>query len=164
MNWRKRRTLRRGPLSRPDPSQIAVLVLDDEPGVRMVLASSLATEGYSVCLADGNNVVDALDAREYDLVISDLRMPGTDGLHALAMAKEKSPKAKLIVITGYPSQESLESCRAFGVARYLVKPFAIGEIRQVARNVLRGKNSGQEALVSNGDYQCSNLPQNARAV
>jgi len=141
----------RRPSSRPGLNKITVLILDDEPSVRMVLASSLATEGYSVCLADGNNVVDALDARQYDLVISDLRMPGTDGLHALALAKEKSPEAKLIVITGYPSQESLESCREFGVARYLVKPFAISEIRQIARNVLRGKNSGQEALVSDSD-------------
>jgi len=54
---------------------------------------------------------------------------------------EESPEAQLIMVTGYLSQESLRFCRELGVARYLVKPFSIREIRQVARIVLRGKNS-----------------------
>lgn len=120
--------------------QVEVLVIDDEPGVRSVLAEALAADGYLVYLADGTNAVEALTVRQYDLIITDLRMSVMDGLQTLALAKEKSPKAKLIVITGYPSEDSLQLCREMGVARYLVKPFSISEIRGAVRNVLRGAN------------------------
>jgi len=117
-----------------------VLVIDDEPKVRSIFTEALTASGYMVYLADGTNAMEALTARHYDLIITDLRMSVMDGLQTLALAKEKSPQAKLIVITGYPSQESLQLCSELGVARYLVKPFSISEIRQVARNVLRRKS------------------------
>jgi len=126
--------------SRSRREQIEVLVIDDEHGVRSVLAEALAADGYLVYLADGTNAVEALTARHYDLIITDLRMSVMDGLQTLALAREKSPEAKLIVITGYPSEDSLRLCREMGVARYLVKPFSISEIRGAARNVLRGMN------------------------
>jgi CheY-like chemotaxis protein len=126
--------------SKARQGQIEVLVIDDEPGVRSVLTEALAANGYLVYLADGTNAVEVLAARHYDLIITDLKMSVMNGLQALALAKEKSPEAKFIVITGYPSEESLQMCRELGVARYLVKPFSINEIRQVARNVLRSKS------------------------
>jgi len=126
--------------SKARQGQIEVLVIDDEPGVRSVLTEALAASGYLVYLADGTNAVEVLAARHYDLIITDLKMSVMNGLQALALAKEKSPEAKFIVITGYPSEESLQLCRELGVARYLVKPFSISEIRQVARNVLRSKS------------------------
>jgi two-component system response regulator (stage 0 sporulation protein F) len=119
---------------------IQVLVIDDEPGVRSVLTEALAANGYYVYLADGANVDEYLDVRKYDLIITDLKMSGKDGLEVLGLAREKSPGAKVIMITGYPSEESLQSSRELGVARYLVKPFSISEIRQVARSVLREKS------------------------
>jgi len=61
------------------------------------------------------------------VIVTDLRMSGTDGLQVTPLAREKSPQAKLIVITGYPSQEFLRLYREFDAARYLVKPFAIGK-------------------------------------
>ena len=133
------RTVERKGASRAKPEQIEVLVIDDEPSVRSLLADALAANRYLVYLADGTNAIAALTARHYHLVISDLKMPVMNGLEALGLAKEKTPEAKLIVITGYPSEESLQSCREMGVARYLVKPFSLTEIRQVARNALRDK-------------------------
>jgi CheY-like chemotaxis protein len=125
---------------KPVHKHAEVLVIDDEHGVRSVLTEALAGDGYLVYLADGANVAESLNARQYDLIVTDLKMSGMDGLQTLALAKQKSPGAKLVVITGYPSEESLRFCRELGVARYLVKPFSINEIRQVARNVLRGKS------------------------
>ncbi len=133
--------MKRKPASRPRDKHIEVLVIDDEPGVRSVLTEALAANGYFVYLADGTNAQEVLTAIQYDMIITDLRMPVMDGLQTLALAKEKSPEAKLIVITGYPSEETLQLCRELGVARYLVKPFSIREFRQVVRNVLRGKSS-----------------------
>ena len=136
----RKRTVKRKDEPKPLHHHVEVLVIDDEPGVRGVLTEALAGSGYLVYLADGANVVDYLNARQYDLIITDLKMAVTDGLQTLALAKEKTPEAKLIVITGYPSEESLQFCRELGVDRYLVKPFSINEIRQVAKNVLRSKN------------------------
>ena len=136
----RRPMVKRKRASRPTPDQIEVLVIDDEPSVRSVVADALAADGYLVYLANGTNTIAALTARHYHLIITDLKMPVVNGLQALALAKEKSPGAKFIVITGYPSEESLQLCQELGVARYLVKPFSSSEIRQVARNVLRGKS------------------------
>ncbi len=141
----------------PERESVQVLVIDDEPAVRNILAQALVTNGYFVYLADGTNVVESLDARQYNLIITDLKMLGTDGLQVLELAKKKSPKARLIMITGYPSQESAQLCRKFGVARYLVKPFAVEEIRQVARNVLESKSSGEEVLVGDREHQRPDL-------
>ena len=136
----RRPMVKRKRASRPTPDQIEVLVIDDEPSVRSVVADALAADGYLVYLANGTNTIAALTARHYHLIITDLKMPVVNGLQALALAKEKSPEAKFIVITGYPSEESLQLCQELGVARYMVKPFSSSEIRQVARNVLRGKS------------------------
>lgn len=136
-NKGRTRAAKRTGASRSRREQIEVLVIDDEHGVRSVLAEALATDGYLVYLGDGTNAIEALSARHYDLIITDLKMSVMDGLQILGLAREKSPEAKLIVITGYPSEDSLRLCNEMGVARYLVKPFSISEIRQVVRNVLR---------------------------
>ena len=136
---RRRSVKRKGEL-KPGRDHVDVLILDDEHGVRSLLTEALAFSGYMVYLADGAKAVEVMNARQYDLIITDLRMSVMDGLQTLALAKEKSPEAKLIVITGYPSEESLQRCQELGVDRYLVKPFSINEIRQVARNVLRGQS------------------------
>lgn len=126
---------------KPARNEVHVLVIDDEPKVRSVLTEALAANGYFVYLADGEKALEVTNARQYDLIITDLRMSVSDGLQTLALAKENSPEAKLILITGYPSEESLHVCREMGVARYMVKPFSIPEMRQVAKNVLRGKSA-----------------------
>jgi CheY-like chemotaxis protein len=140
----KKRTTKRTGASRSRDEQIEVLVIDDEYEVRSILAEALASDGYLVYLGDGTNAIEALEARQYDLIITDLKMAVMDGLQTLELAKEKSPEAKLIVITGYPSEESLQISKEIGVARYLVKPFSIKEIRQVAKNVLRRQSSTVE--------------------
>ncbi|MDY6907881.1 MAG: response regulator [Chloroflexota bacterium] len=124
-----------------DPNMVEILVIDDEYNVRSVMTEALTSCGYQVYLADGSTVVDALAAREYNLIITDLRMPVMDGMQIIARAREESPGVKIIVTTGYPSEDTLERCKEMGVDRYLVKPFSIGEIRQVARNVLRGNTT-----------------------
>jgi len=132
--------------SKAKRDSVHILIIDDEPGVRLVLTEALAADGYFVYLADGANVDECLKERQYDLIITDLKMSGKDGLEIMALAKEKSPETKLIMITGYPSEESLQLCSELGVSRYLVKPFSIKELRQVTKDVLRGKSS----LVSSG--------------
>ena len=126
--------------SKAKRDSVHILLIDDEPGVRLVLTEALAADGYYVYLADGANVDECLNERHYDLIITDLKMSGKDGLEIMELVREKSPETKLIMITGYPSEESLQLCRELG-SRYLVKPFSIKELRQVTKDVLRGKSS-----------------------
>ena len=133
--------MKRTNASKAKRESVHILVIDDEPEVRLVITEALAVYGYFVYLADGANVDECFKERQYDLIITDLKMAGKNGLEILALAKEKSPEAKLIMITGYPSEESLRLCRELGVSRYLVKPFSIKELRQVTRDVLRRKSS-----------------------
>lgn len=125
---------------KPKASSVEVLVVDDEHGVRHLLTEALTADGYTVYLSDGAKAVDALKAKQYDLIIADIRMPVMDGLELLALARRESPNAKFIIITGYPSEETLKLSLEMGVARYLVKPFELGELRKAVKNVLRGKS------------------------
>ena len=122
------------------PSSVEVLVVDDEHGVRHLLTEALTADGYTVYLTDGAKAVAALKAQQYDLIIADIRMPVMDGLELLALASRESPNAKFIIITGYPSEETLKLSLEMGAARYLVKPFELGELRKAVKNVLRGKS------------------------
>ena len=125
---------------RPKFSSVEVLVVDDEHGVRHLLTEALTADGYTVYLSDGAKAVELLKAKQYDLIIADIRMPVVDGLELLALARRESPNAKFIVITGYPSEETLKLSLEMGVARYLVKPFELSELRKAVKNVLRGKS------------------------
>jgi len=113
-------------------------VIDDEHDVRSVLAEALPANGYPVYLAAGAKAIEAMNARPYDPIITGLRMSVAGGLQVLALAKDKLPNAKLIVITGYPSEDSLRYCQELGVTRYLVKPFSVSEFRGAVSNVLLG--------------------------
>ena len=132
--------MKRTSISKAQANRAHILVIDDEPNVRSVLTEALAANGYFVYLADGATVDESLKVREYDLIITDLKMAGRGGLEVLALVKQKSPDTSLIMITGFPSEESLQRCKDLGVSRYLVKPFSIRELRQVTKDVLRGKS------------------------
>jgi len=79
--------MKRTRIAKAQGDNIHVLVIDDEPGVRSVLTEALAANGYYVYLADGANVDEYLDVRHYDLIITDLKMSGNNGLEVLALAR-----------------------------------------------------------------------------
>src|SRR5437899_1145036 len=101
-----------------------ILVVDDDPTIRRLLALVLRDAGY-----DTEDVVSAEEAVErsssspFDLVLVDKNLPGMSGLQAIAAIRKKSPATLALVITAYPSLESLEEARACGAIGYLVKPF-----------------------------------------
>jgi excisionase family DNA binding protein len=101
-----------------------VLVADDEPAVCETLLSILAmTECDVEAVPDGLAAVERLRTCEYDLVITDLRMPGIDGIDVAREAKRLWPRIKVVIITGYPSQSSAIDAVNIGVDGYLTKPF-----------------------------------------
>ena len=107
----------------------AVLVADDEPGVRESLAEVLRDAGYDVQLAaDGLAAIAALEARDFAVVITDLRMPGADGLAVLKRAREISPQTLVLVMTAHGSVDTAVDALRSGATDYILKPVVFDDL------------------------------------
>ncbi|MEO6223773.1 MAG: response regulator [Vicinamibacterales bacterium] len=106
-----------------------VLVVDDDSAVRELLLKALTTAGYLVDVAiDGPSALTRLTEKSYDLMITDLKMPGQDGLSLIREARITSPGLPVIVITGYSSEATAIEAINLGVSGYLTKPFRLPRI------------------------------------
>jgi two-component system response regulator PilR (NtrC family) len=114
-----------------------ILVADDEAGIRESLAEILRDAGYAVeTAADGAAALEAIDAHDFAVVITDLRMPGADGLTVLRRLSEVAPQTVPLVMTAHGSIESaIEALRA-GAADYLLKPLAFDDVLAKVARVL----------------------------
>jgi DNA-binding NtrC family response regulator len=107
----------------------AILVADDEPGVRESLAEVLRDAGYTVeTAADGPAALAALEDRDFAVIVTDLRMPGADGLEVLARARDLSPQTIGIVMTAHASVESVVEALRAGAADYILKPVLFDDL------------------------------------
>src|SRR3954447_2309901 len=121
----------------PPAGRPRVLVADDEASVRDLLSKTLALAEYDVDVAaDGRSAVDRLRILPYDLLITDLRMPGIDGLSVIREARRLKADIPVIIITGYSSEASAIEAVNLGVSGYLTKPFRIPRVLSVAAKAL----------------------------
>jgi excisionase family DNA binding protein len=117
--------------------QPEVLVVDDDAAVRELLAKALTGAGYQVEVAvDGPSALVKLGEKAYDLMITDLKMPGLDGLSVIREARRTCPSLPVIVITGYSSEATAIEAIDLGVAGYLTKPFRVPRILAAAARAL----------------------------
>lgn len=115
-----------------------VLVVDDEPDVRELLVEYFREAGHEVSsAADGTAAVADITSNptKYELIISDLQLPGIDGLGVLKAAKAANPSVAVIIVTGYASVESAVRAVRLGAYDYLTKPFTLGQIDVIVRRV-----------------------------
>ena len=114
-----------------------VLVVDDEEGIRDLLAKTLELAEYDVDLAhDGRSALERLRLMPYDLLITDLRMPGIDGLAVIREARRLKTDLPVIIITGYSSESSAIEAINLGVQGYLTKPFRVPRVLAAAARAL----------------------------
>jgi two-component system response regulator PilR (NtrC family) len=107
----------------------AILVADDEPGVRESLAEILRDAGYTVqTAADGTAALKALDDHDFAVVVTDLRMPGADGLAVLKRAREISPQTLVLVMTAHGTVDTAVEALRSGASDYLLKPVAFDDL------------------------------------
>jgi two-component system response regulator AtoC len=110
-------------------SNVSILVVDDEPGIRDIMAATLANDGFQVdAAAGGPDALVRLAEKHYDLVVCDWMMPVVDGFDVLAEVKRRSPDAVFIFVTAYASVESAIAALRQGAYDYLLKPFDIEEL------------------------------------
>ena len=121
----------------PAASRPRILIVDDEPQVRELLAKTLSSADYEVDTApDGPSALESLQARAYDLLVTDLKMPGMDGLAVIRETRRKFRELPVIVITGFSTEASAIEALNLGVSGYLTKPFRIPRVLQAAAKAL----------------------------
>jgi DNA-binding response OmpR family regulator len=111
--------------------------VDDEPSIRDLLAKTLALAEYEVDAApDGRSALERLRMMSYDLLITDLKMPGVDGLSVIREARRLRPEIPVIIITGFSTEASAIEAINLGVTGYLTKPFRVPRVLAAAAKAL----------------------------
>lgn len=117
-----------------------ILVIDDEDIARKNLSHILTKENYEVFTAsDGEEALKKLEHSEFDIVITDLKMSGIDGMNILERINTRNPDTKVIVITGYATVPSAVMAMKKGAFHYIAKPFKLEEVRATVKNALEKK-------------------------
>ena len=121
---------------------IKILVVDDDEIVREVIISLLSSEGYAVRSAkDGLDAIEILNKENINLVITDLRMPGADGIEVLKEAIKMDPDRAVIILTAYGTLDTALKAIREGAYDYMTKPFKMEEM------IIRVNNAYERTLL-----------------
>lgn len=124
----------------------SILVVDDELSMREFLKILLEKEGYRVTTAaEGKTALLLAEQHHFDLMISDIRMPGMSGLELLAQLKQLQADIGVIMITAFASPDDAVSAMKHGAFDYITKPFNVDEIKNVVRAVLKKRPHAEAA-------------------
>jgi putative nucleotidyltransferase with HDIG domain len=115
----------------------SIMLVDDEPALLEVCAEALADLAFRIVTAsNGLEAAALLEKEPFDLIVSDLRMPGFGGMDLIKTANRIAPGTDIIVLTGYGTIENAVDCVKLGATNYLLKPFQIEHLRSVVAKTL----------------------------
>jgi len=132
-----------------DEHALRILLVDDEEIVHQTLSPYLRDSGHEVDNArDGNNALKLIEAKDYDLALIDVRMPGMDGLFILSRIAEMRPELSSVIITGHGNMEMVIQALRLGAADFLTKPIKLLELDAVLEKStrIRSLRQGQRHL------------------
>jgi len=149
--------------------QERVLIVDDEEQMRDLLAKILEKNGFQVSMAgDGNQALALLEKEPVDLVVTDVRMPGMDGMEALKAIKELSPEVVVIIMTAFGSIDQAVQAVKEGAYDYISKPFKIDEMLLTIKKALEERYLRHEVTALRHElrtrYHFENLIGKSRAM
>jgi two-component system response regulator PilR (NtrC family) len=125
-----------------------ILIVDDEQSMRDFLAIMLKKEGHEVVSAgNGSDAIRAIQAEIFDLVITDVKMPGTDGIEVLKTIKEVSSETVVIMITAFATAETAVEAMKLGAYDYIIKPFKVDELKLIIQNSLEKRFLRKENIL-----------------
>jgi len=123
----------------------SILVIDDEESVRFLLREALTKEGLEVEVSsDAETALVKLESSSFDLVITDVRLPGMSGIEAINMIKESDPEVEVIVMTAFNTEDIALEAIKNGAYDYFSKPFNFGEMNIVVRRALEKRRLQRE--------------------
>lgn len=133
------------------PERKQVLIVDDEPNLRKILAAQLSRDGYDVMTAeDGMQGLAVLRENHIDLVVTDLKMPNLDGMALLREALAEDPDLPVVMITAHGTVDTAVEALKLGAFDYLTKPFDKDEVRQIVAKALRTRELGESEAKDSG--------------
>jgi DNA-binding NtrC family response regulator len=132
---------------------LRVLVVDDDETIRTSLAEALASDAVEVCVAASAEAALALlgDATP-DVVISDVRMPGLDGIELLKLLRERAPVADVVIMTAYDDMPTVVTAMREGACDFLPKPLDLHDLRRVLDRVTEDRRARERARRAAEDH------------
>jgi DNA-binding NtrC family response regulator len=123
-------------------NNVKIAVIDDDPGVVELIRSIVENEGWQLDgFGDGQQFLDRADLDSYDVILSDLQLPGLSGLDLLREIQDKTRKPRVVIITGHASVPTAVTSMKEGAVDYLVKPFAIDQLLALLKRLTGGMQS-----------------------
>ncbi len=121
-----------------DKSEFKVLIAEDDQIVQDVIVNFLSEEGYPVIVAnDGLAALEILRMEDIKLVLTDLRMPGADGMEVLRTSVQMNPRIAVVLLTAYGTLDTALEAMKEGAYDYIVKPFVMQQLLLVVRNAYK---------------------------
>lgn len=119
-------------------NKLEVMLVDDEEIVCKRLKTALEQDGYAVDIfLDGARAIERLKEKQYDVVVTDIRMDEIDGLDVLTAVRDSSERTLVIMITGYATAEVAREAQAKGAFAFIAKPFKPKELREILEKAAR---------------------------
>lgn len=119
------------------PERSTAIIVDDDDELRTLLQSALVQDGYDVTSASsGEEALRKMSILSFDVAVTDLRLPGIDGVQLVRDICRRWPDMVVVVLTAFPSLESAVACLRAGVHDYLYKPCPLGDLRRSIREGL----------------------------
>ncbi len=142
----------------PSVNRYRLLVVDDEAIVVSLVRDALEDEDYDIVTAmTGTDALSLIEQQSFDLLITDIRMPGMNGIDLVKAARDKQPELGVIFMTGYANLNSAKDAIKQGAFDYIMKPFELTEIRQAVRNGLKIRQAAAEKTSTTELTKLSNL-------
>ncbi|MGB9640282.1 MAG: sigma-54-dependent transcriptional regulator, partial [Anaerolineales bacterium] len=127
-------------------SQVKILVIDDETGIREGTKRALSAQGYEVDTAEnGEQGLELIKKNRYDLILLDVMMPGISGIELIEKIHQVDPETVCIIITGYATVEMAVRAIKEGAYDFLTKPFTVDDLLIVVNQGLERRRLSMEA-------------------
>ena len=124
-----------------------ILVVEDRESLRRMLERALAQEGYKVSTcADGEQAASRLAKESFDLVLTDLKLPGMSGIDVLRASREAQPRLPVVVLTAFGTVGTAVEAMKLGAADFLEKPVEIEDLFQLVESLLGDASKARENL------------------